>query len=270
MLRRLVVLLLLANLVWWAWHWPTLADALGTLHADRDPQRLAQQVEADQVRLLGVATPGAASAAAGVASANAAAPSAPTAVQPASAAASPGLPGSTPAASTAAGAVAASAPANAPICLEAGPLNDAGLAQARRELVSAGASPDRWVEIRRELPGSVAVYMGRFADVEQARRKAEELRGLKIDFEVMVAGPLAPGVVLGRYTSSEQAAAALERLQARGVRTARLATLVPPSAEHVLRVDRADLGLQAQLTANTFAAASAPGARTAWRICNRP
>lgn len=240
MLRALLALLLLANLGWWAWHWPPVASALGLVEREREPQRLARQIEPDSIQLVAPDRP-------------LARPAAPP--TPAAAASAPDAVAAPGSAAVAAGAA----------CLEAGPLDEAGLAQARRELQQAGASADSWVDIRRELPGSVAIYMGRFADLEQAKRKDEELRAIGVARE-FATGALAPGLILGRYTSNAQAEASLQRLQTRGVRTARLMTLVAPSAEHVLRVDRADLALQTRLL-NSAAASGAASARLAWRSC---
>lgn len=226
MLRALVLVLALANLGWWLWHWPPAAAWVGLGDGERQPARLERQVAASAVQLLS----------------ERGAPVAPAASAtdvdqgPASG--------------------AASAP-EGPVCLEAGPMDDAGLATARATLQKAGVGPEAWVDIRRELPGSYGLYMGRFADAEQARRKSEELQRLNIPHEPAPAS-LAPGLLLGRYTDANQAQAALTRLQQRGVRTARVQTLVAPSAEHRLRIERAEpaaLGLLA------------PEVKPAWRRC---
>jgi hypothetical protein len=210
MLRLLVPLLLLANLVWWALHWPPLAEPLGLGGEQREPQRLARQVDTDRVELL-----------------------------PPSRAAS-----------------AASGAAEAMACLEAGPLDDAAFAQARQAMALAGIGTEAWVELRRELPGSWGLYMGRFADTEQQRRKVEELQRINVVSEPAPPS-LAPGLLLGRYTDPAQADAALQRLQARGVRTARVQVLQAPTVEHRLRIERVSAAARARLPA------SAP----AWREC---
>lgn len=64
MLRALVILALLANLAFWAWHHEGVAQALGLpRHSEREPERVAHQINPQAVRLLG------ASAAAGPAAA---------------------------------------------------------------------------------------------------------------------------------------------------------------------------------------------------------
>ncbi len=228
MLRALVLVLALANLAWWLWHWPPAAAWVGAGDGERQPARLERQVAASAVQLLSERGGPAASAASAVAATLAQGPASGGAPSP-----------------------------EASACLEAGPLDDTGFAAARAALQKAGVGPEAWVDIRRELPGSYGLYMGRFADAEQARRKSEELQRLNIPHEPAPAA-LAPGLLLGRYTDANQAQAALNRLQQRGVRTARLQTLVAPSAEHRLRLERAEpaaLGLLA------------PEVRPAWRRC---
>ncbi|MBQ0946595.1 hypothetical protein KAK07_24915 [Ideonella sp. 4Y16] len=202
MLRLLVILLLLANLAWWALHWPPLAEPLGLGSEQREPQRQARQVHPERVELL-----------------------------PPSRAAS-----------------AASGAADVMACLEAGPLDDPAFAQARQAMALAGIGPEAWVELRRELPGSWGLYMGRFTDLEQQKRKLEELQRINVPSEP-APGALAPGLLLGRYTDPQQAEAALQRLQTRGVRTARVQVLQAPTVEHRLRIERVSAAARARLPA---------------------
>lgn len=67
MLRALIVLLLLANLGFWAWHHEGVAQALGLpRHSDREPERLARQINPQALRLV-AAAPASAAAGPGVA-----------------------------------------------------------------------------------------------------------------------------------------------------------------------------------------------------------
>jgi hypothetical protein len=206
MLRLAVIALLLANLLWWALHWPPLAAPLGLGDHQREPGRLARQIEPERVELL----------------------------RPEA---------------------AASAAETRLSCVEAGPLDDAAFTQARQAIQLAGIGPEAWVEIRRELPGSWGIYMGRFVDAEQMRRKGEELQRINIAHEPAPPA-LAPGLLLGRYTDPQQADAALQRLQSRGVRTARVQVLQAPTVEHRLRIERASASARARL-----------GGATEWRDC---
>lgn len=234
MLRALVIVLFVANLAWWAWHTPLLGLSVVDA-AEREPERLAHQVHAEQIRVL------------------------PAAEMP---------PAQAPQAAASAASDPASAADDAVHCLEVGPLDEAGFAAARRELLAASVAADGWVDMRREKPGRHAVYMGRFADDEQLRRKREELQRLKLSFETYTASApagLAPGYTLGVYPDDAQAQARLKELQAKGVRTARVVVLVPSSAEHTLRVDRASPAQQAALM--QAAAPASDSATAAWRRC---
>lgn len=59
MLRALIILLLLANLAFWAWHHEDVAQALNLpRHSDREPERLARQINPQGVRLLAATASG--------------------------------------------------------------------------------------------------------------------------------------------------------------------------------------------------------------------
>lgn len=266
MLRSLVAALLLANLLWWGWHWPPLAQALGLpTQSEREPQRLARQVQAERVQLLGPTAPPADPPAPQAVPAEAASAAASTASAPPTSAAAPAA-----APVVAAAAASAASSAASPSCLEIGPLDDSGVAQARLRLLQAGVAPDAWVDIRREKPGQFAIYMGRFTDMTQLQRKADELSHLGIAYDVLGSGApagQAPGLMLGRFSEQDLARQRLQQLQARGVRTAHLLTLVPAGAEHRLRLDRATEAQQARLL-SASAGASAPG--STWRRCSAP
>ena len=53
MLRWLVIALLVANLGFWAWKQPSIAQALGLpQQQDREPERLLRQIRPDAIRLV--------------------------------------------------------------------------------------------------------------------------------------------------------------------------------------------------------------------------
>jgi hypothetical protein len=230
MLRALVIALFLANLAWWAWHTPLLGLG-GSDSTEREPQRLARQVNPELIKVLPALPPE---------------PSPPP----------------------------ASAAEPATQCLETGPLDEAGYTAAKQALQSASVAVDAWVEVRRERPASYAVYMGRFPDEEQLRRKREELLRIHVPFESYSASTpagLAPGYTLGRYPTNDQAQARLKELQAKGVRTARVVVLVPASTEHTLRLDQASPAQQAALAPASAASTSTSASTTGlWRACTSP
>jgi hypothetical protein len=239
MLRLLVAALLIANLLFWAWHQPAVSDALGwapPADAGREPQRLQRQVRPEAVRLLP------ASEAVGRVT-----PVAPSVATPLLAALPDALPD---AAVVRADMPAGPAPSDSGVCLETGPMNDAAASAAERALAQAGVPASAWTDVRRELPGRWIVYMGRYAEREVLQRKLEEVQRLNISAtELRSPGGLAPGLALGEFGTQADAQARLERLQARGVRSARVLQLPSRGAEHRLRAERLDRRLAEQLAA---------------------
>lgn len=220
MLRWIVVLLVLANLAFWSWREGWLAGPFGLGPAvQREPQRLAQQVQPESVRVLpptdaSVALSQAAAAAAAAAAAQAAPP-----------------------------------PSATLVCLEAGPYA-AGTLEAV-EQVLAGVLPARgWVRASREVGASYVVFIGPMASAESVQKKVVELRGLKLDVEELkLPGAREAGLALGRYDTRAAATAALDAFAKRGVRTARVVVAREAGTEWRLRIDNAAPALAEQLRA---------------------
>lgn len=201
MLRGIVVLLLFANLAFLAWTQGWLDGVVGVrARGDREPERLANQFNADSIVIV---------------------------------ASAPG----------------ASAPAAAPSCLEAGPFNPGEVAAAEAALRSAapGAS---WTTSRSEKPGAWLVYLGGFPDRETLLRKIEEVRRVRPEpEEVSVPGEGAFGISLGRFDDRGTADKALAQVQQRGIRTARVVQVSAPTVVNMLRIERVEPALAAQLAA---------------------
>lgn len=235
MLRLLVAALLIANLLFWAWHQPAVTETLGLASPDngvREPERLRKQVRPEAIRLLPPAT-------------------APRSAPRPSDAAEPLL-------------AAASAPAgDNTLCLETGALNDSAASAAARELAQAGLPAGAWVDMRRETPGRWVVYMGRFTDRETLQRKQEEVQRMNLQAtELRRPAELAPGLALGEFGTEADAQARLERLQSRGVRTARVLQLPSAGAEHRLRAERVE-----RATAEKLAAQEPRNGSVRWQPC---
>lgn len=206
MLRLTALLLLLANLGYFAWSQGHLS-ALGWAPADvREPQRLQQQVSPEKLQVLPVPAEASATAPAAAVTALPAAPA--TSPEPAA----PPLPAAEPSArSTADGGLA---------CYQAGGFTP-GQAQALRVvLATLPWAQNRWTLDEAVLPERWIVYMGRYADTEALNRKKAELRQLRVDFRD--APTLMPGLALGTYSTEAAAQQALTELVPRGVRTARV------------------------------------------------
>ncbi len=219
MLRRAALLLLVANLAYFAWAEGWLDGLLGVRsQVEREPERLARQVRPESVIVL---SPSAADAAAAAASAAAAAAADPSAPDPAA-------------------------------CLEAGPFATGASVSAVAALQTAQPPlpPGSWNDVKIDRPGSWIVYLGKYPNREALARKEEELRRARVAFEEVRSPPeLEFGFSLGRFDQRALADNALEQLVSRGIRTARVVELVAPATLHMLRVEKADKALAAQLMA---------------------
>ena len=236
MLRLAALLLLLVNLLLLALHAGLLPGWLGRPAGagQREPERLARQVNPGALQMLVPVAASAASLPASAAPAAAAAPASAVAALPSPAASS--LP-------------ALSAEASAAACLQAGPFDSASTAVAERSLQEAGVPAGAWVRRGAAPAKAYLVYMGRYADADALARKRDELRQLAVPaYPVDAASGLQPGLSLGRHASAEAAEAALAALAQRGVRTARVVAVAGAgSAGTVLRLSTADAALQASL-----------------------
>lgn len=216
MLRRLLLLLLLANLLFFAWTQGWLGGLIGLRpDAQREPERLARQVRPETIVVLPP---------------------------------SPAAPGR-PAAATAAASAAA---ADTPVCLEAGPFATGASISAMATLRSlqpplpAGS----WVEVTIERPGAWLVVLPRPASREALARRDEELKRQRVAYEVLdTPEELAGSLSLGRFDDREAADKALAQFAQRGIRPAKVAELHAASTIHMLRADRADKALAARITA---------------------
>jgi hypothetical protein len=226
MLRRLVVFLIVANLLFFVWSRGWLEEITGSrVHPEREPERLTRQVNPGLVVIL---PPGAASATS----------------------AAPAPEGS--AAATAMPSAAASSVFAAGTCLEAGPFatGAAVSAVAALQALQPPLPPGSWAEVKTERPGSWMVYMGRFPNRDALLKKDEELKRTRVNYESLTApAELVPGFSFGRHDDRAAADRALEQLGQRGVRSARVVELTAPASQHMLRVEKADAALAAQLTA---------------------
>jgi hypothetical protein len=254
MLRALVALLLLANAVFWIWSQGWLDDVVGVRSTgEREPQRLAQQVRPEIVRVLPGAGP-----AAPVTPAAASAPDSGSAMQQppprgddgaAPAAVAAGTTPNTAATPSAPWVEAAAAPAPASSaspsadtpCLEAGPFTANEVAAAMAAINRAALPSGTVRDLTGPAPNTWIIYMGRFTDPEKMAEKQSQLNrisGMKYE-RVRGIPELEPGLSLGRFTDRTSAQAALDDWNTRGVRTARVVAL-PPSTIHRLRAEGLD------------------------------
>jgi cell division protein FtsN len=225
MLRLVVLVLLLANLVYYAWTAGHLRELVPISPTQREPERLARQVRPDLLQLD---------------SGPAAAPAPAPAPQPSAPAPAPS-PSATPASTALAG--------SARSCLEIGPYTEAEYTGVQAVFATALEGVD-WTARREERGGVFLVYLGRYASREALLRRQDELRqaGIRSD-EIRSSPELEPGLSLGRFTSREQAERRALELADRGVRAARVITITPAAVRVQVRIPAASAELQGRLEA---------------------
>ena len=238
MLKWAVWLLVLGNAGYFAWSQGYL-DTLGLKPAEqREPQRMAQQVRPEVLRLLNgprAETPPATPAPKPT-PAPAPAPAAPVAAAvpptpPAPAVAEQVVPTPAPPPT-----VAVAAGTGPRACWQAGGFTDdqAELLRAELALLGVPASGFAFTEVR--SGGRWIVYMGRYDNQQQVDRKKDELRARGVSFREITAPGLAPGLALGTYSSEAAAQQALQRAERDGIRTGKVAQERAESQSFTLRL----------------------------------
>ncbi|WP_374522080.1 SPOR domain-containing protein [Hydrogenophaga sp.] len=218
MLRALVALLLVANLAYFAWTQGHLGNLGLQPQQTGEPQRLAQQVKPEAIRLL----------------------NGPKAEAPA--------PEQTPVAADTQAAAALSPAAEPTACYEATGFTPAQAELLRAELRLLNWGAEAWQLTEQRSAGRWIVYMGRYESAEQATRKKAELRALGVEYRDVNTPGLTPGLALGTYSSEEAARTALRQVEGAGVRTARVVQERPDSLSHQLRLPAITEAQREQLT----------------------
>ncbi len=254
MVGRLVVLLLVANLAWFAWSQGWLR-VLGLAPTEQsEPERLERQVRPESLTLGPVEAEPAAAPAPSPAPAPAPAPrreepapAVEAAPEPEPERAPDPAPEPEPPAPAPEPPVAvAPPPPPAPepgVCLQAGVFNAQQVEAVRRAAATLPAGSWRIDPV--QLPGRWMVYVGKLADAEAVRTKRNELRALGVDTD-RPGDALEPGISLGRFSTEEAAQRGLEQLARKGVRTARVVQERRDTPAYMLRLPNADAALRQQ------------------------
>lgn len=224
MLRWAVILLVLANAGYFAWTQGYL-DGLGMAPvSQREPQRLAQQVKPEALRLLNGPK--------GLPADEPSPEAAPAAPPPAPAPEAAPTPPAAPAPPT------ASAPqSEGPrACWQAVGFTEPQTELLRAELALLGLAAGSWQLTETRSSGRWIVYMGRYDNADQVERKKAELRGLGVQFRELTTNGLAPGLALGTYSTEAAARQALQQTEQAGVRTARVAQERAEGVSYALRL----------------------------------
>lgn len=188
MLRLFALAMLLANAGYFAWSQGHLRPLGWGPVEQREPERLAQQLAADKLRLEGGAP-------------------------------APATPNPPPAAPATA---ATAASAESTTCLSVAGLSSAQVGTITTALASAELDNSRWTLDESVLPERWIVYVGKFPSVDLLNRKKTELRSLRVEFRDVNAPALQPGLSLGTYSTEAAAQTALQELGRAGVRSGKV------------------------------------------------
>ena len=131
-------------------------------------------------------------------------------------------------------------------CLLAGPFDENQMMAIGKTL--AGALPGgTWQWDAQHTPPRWIVYMGKYPNPDALQKKRSELASLGLKSESLSNAALEPGFSLGGFDTKALADAALQRFNARGVRTARVLLEHEESKTFQLRLPQADDALKAKL-----------------------
>ncbi|MGH8820650.1 MAG: SPOR domain-containing protein [Rhodoferax sp.] len=233
MLRLLALLLVLANGAYFAWSHDLLRAAGMGPASESEPQRVAQQIQPQELQILKVVPSPVVAASA-----------------PAPYVAPPSEPASSPASAPTVAAVSVA-------CLQAGPFDErqsAVLRQAAGSTLPAGA----WRLTPTVVPAHWIVYMGKYPDAAVLEAKKAELQQHNVPFQVLTDPALQPGLSLGGYDSRAAALQAVTGLAQHGVHTARVVQDSPEVRGQLFVLPAVGDPLRAQLDSLKMALAGKP------------
>lgn len=145
-----------------------------------------------------------------------------------------------------------------PVCLQAGDFTEAQVPALRRAL-QTGLPTGSWsLQSRVVTPARWIIYMGKFPNQAAMTRKKAELERMKLRLYPIDNPALRPGLSLGRFETQLQARDRLKALEKRGVKTARVVQERPEQRLSQLRIPAADDALRARLDALKPALAGKP------------
>jgi len=194
MLRLLLLLLVAANALFFAWSQGFLAQHGWAPSRISEPERMQQELQPQAIRLLN-------------------SPRAPAQSDPA-------LP---------ANQAASAAPLEPTSCLWAAGFSPEQAEVLRTGLTALSLPQSAWSLTENRSNGRWIVYWGKFEQPDVMARRKATLRRLKIEFREVTLPRLAPGLALGTFSSEAAARESLVAIQAKGVRTASVAVERPES-----------------------------------------
>ncbi len=223
MLRLIALLLILANGIYFAWSQGLFRAWEFAPAQQTEPQRLAQQLRPENLRILKAGE------------ARGAEPNV-TVPPPATTQAPAPVPALVDTVST-------TQPAE---CYEAGLFDDAQTNALRRTLEAKLPSGSWQLESAVE-PARWIVYMGKYPNADALAKKRQELASLNLKFEPINSASLEPGLSLGGFDTQAAANTALANLTKRGVRTAQVVRERSEVRGSLLRLSAVDAALKPKL-----------------------
>jgi len=133
-------------------------------------------------------------------------------------------------------------------CLQAGPLEPSQL-PALRQTLNNSLPSDAWQLQEIAVAERWILYMGKYPSAEGVAKKRAEVAALSLPTEALENAALEPGFSVGAFASKAEADAALARLVAKGLHTARVVQERPASVVYRLRLPAVNAALKSKLDA---------------------
>lgn len=135
-------------------------------------------------------------------------------------------------------------------CLEAGPFNDNDVISAEALLVASQLSEGTWLRVDGSPPAVWLVFAGRYPEAALRKAREEDLKKLKLSFELIDRpADLAPGFVLSRHASKDDAQAWIDARANTALKGLRVVQLPTTASAWRVRVPKADTALADKLQA---------------------
>ncbi|MDZ7938424.1 MAG: SPOR domain-containing protein [Rhodoferax sp.] len=132
------------------------------------------------------------------------------------------------------------------VCLQAGPFDDVQAVVLRKAL-EAGLPSGAWQLDAVKQSAQWVIYMGKYASTDLQTKKRAELVTLGLKAEPVANPELAPGLTLGVFATQAAANTGLERLKAKGLRTAKVVQAREDGVQTWLKLPAVSEVLQSKL-----------------------
>jgi hypothetical protein len=150
-------------------------------------------------------------------------------------------------------------------CLTAGVFNDKQ-SGALKQALDAQLPNMRWRFDTSNVPARWIVYMGKYPNNTARDLKKSQLDQINVRYEVLTEGSLEPGLSLGSHATQAAANQSLQQLVKQGVRTARVLQESPEQKGQTLVVPAVDDASRVKLNA-VYAALAAQLANKSLQLC---